>query len=139
MSAATCSKSEPVNERMEARLYVCETCVRDLRVDPEEKTRGRQLADALDERLRSLDPALGVVHRTVLCLNGCPQPCNIALRAPGKCSLRLGRLTASDAAPIVDLLLEYSVSRDGNVPPERWPATLRDKVTARAPPLGPAA
>lgn len=120
----------------QARLYVCETCVRDLKIGPEEQTRGRQLADALSGRLQARGLAARIIHRTVLCLNGCPSPCNAALRAPGKCSLRLGRLTPADAEPIVDLLLEYSSSRDGNIPPERWPATLRDKVTARAPPLG---
>lgn len=126
-----------MSEPAEARLYVCETCVRDLSIGAEEKTRGRQLADALDEKLRALAPGSQIVYRTVLCLNGCPNPCNVALRAPGKCSLRLGRLTPADAEPIVDLLLEYSSSHDGNIPPERWPTTLRDKVTARAPPLGP--
>jgi len=29
----------------DARLYVCETCVRDLPIAADEKTRGRQLAD----------------------------------------------------------------------------------------------
>ena len=121
---------------VEGRLYVCETCVRDLAVGPAERTRGRQLADALGDRLKVRGLAARVVQRTVLCLNGCPSPCNVALRAPGKWSLRLGRLTPADAEPIVDLLLEYSSSRDGNIPPERWPPTLREKVTARAPPLG---
>src|SRR5690348_1601735 len=107
----------------EARLYVCETCVRDLAVADEGKTRGRQLADAIVERLNAVGLKTWAVCRAVVCLNGCPRPCNVALRAPGKFSLRLGQLTPADAAPIVDLLLEYSASSDGNVPAERWPAT----------------
>jgi predicted metal-binding protein len=123
----------------EARLYVCETCVRDLAIAVEERTRGIQLADAIADRITAIGLAPSVICRTVLCLNGCPRPCNVALRAPGKCSLRLGRLTPSDAKPIVEFLLEYSASPDGNVPLQRWPAELRDKVTARTPPLGPKA
>lgn len=125
------------NALAETRLYVCETCVRDLALGAEEKTRGRLLADAVAARLRALRLPPAIVYRTVLCLNGCPRPCNAALRAPGKCSLRLGQLTPADAPHIVDLLLEYSASADGEIPSERWPTRLRDKVTARVPPLGP--
>lgn len=120
----------------DARLYVCETCVRDLPVGAGERTRGRQLADAVAERLEAIGRKAHTVHRTVLCLNGCPRPCTAALRAPGKYGLRFGRLTPVDAAPIVDLLLDYSASPDGDVPRERWPAALRDKLTMRTPPLG---
>lgn len=123
----------------ETRLYVCETCVRDRPVTAEEKTLGRQLADAIAERLRAADLPAGIVYRAVLCLNGCPRPCNVALRGPGKYSLRLGRLTLADVGPIVEFLREYSASPDGDVPPERWPAELREKLTVRTPPLGRAA
>lgn len=120
----------------DARLYVCETCVRDLPIGADKKTRGRQLADAVAERLRVAGLEAHAVHRTVLCLNGCPRPCTVALRAPGKYSLRFGRLTPADAESIVDFLLAYSASPDGDVPREHWPAVLGDKLTMRTPPLG---
>ncbi len=90
-------------------VYVCETCVRGLAIGAEEKTRGRQLADALVEKLRVFAPGAHIVHRIVLCLNGCPSPCNVALRAPGKWSLRLGRLTPADAEPIVRQCVKFGV------------------------------
>lgn len=121
----------------EARLYVCETCVRDAPPAALGKTLGRALAEAVAQRLADARLPPGIVCRAVLCLNGCPRPCTVALRAPGKASLRLGQLTPQDAEPIVEFLLEYCASADGDVPPERWPAGLRGKLTARAPPLGP--
>ncbi|HEX4043662.1 MAG TPA: DUF1636 domain-containing protein [Xanthobacteraceae bacterium] len=120
---------------MAAHLYICETCVRDLPVGAGDKTLGRQLADAVVERLRTIHSPSSVLHRVVMCLNGCPRPCNVALRGAHKCSLRLGRLTPTDATDVVDFFLEYAASPDGDVPWERWPAKLRDKVTMRTPPL----
>jgi predicted metal-binding protein len=119
-----------------AHLYVCETCVRDRPVSAGERTLGRQLADAITERLRTLSSASAAVHRVVMCLNGCPRPCNVAMRGARKHGFRLGRLTPDDAPDIVDLFLAYAASPDGDIPPERWPAHLRDKVTMRTPPLG---
>ncbi|HEY5208983.1 MAG TPA: DUF1636 domain-containing protein [Pseudolabrys sp.] len=120
----------------EAHLYICETCVRDRPVGAGEKTLGRQLADAITERLRTTRSSSGALHRVVMCLNGCPRPCNVALRGARRWSLRLGRLTPADASDVVDFFFAYAASPDGDVPPARWPAGLRDKVTMRTPPLG---
>ncbi|MGH7074005.1 MAG: DUF1636 family protein [Stellaceae bacterium] len=119
---------------MTARLYVCETCVRDRPVGGGDRTLGRQLADAISDRLKDFAATSSALQRVVMCLNGCPSPCNVALREPRKHGFRLGRLTPADAPAVVDLFLAYAESVDGDVPVERWPARLRDKVTMRTPP-----
>jgi predicted metal-binding protein len=114
-------------------LYVCETCVRDRPIAAGGASLGRQLAAEL-RRLLAGRADIEIVQRTVLCLNGCPKPCNIALRGAGKWSLRLGRLTPEDASRIVLLAREYAASPSGEVPPERWPAGLLERVSVRTPP-----
>jgi predicted metal-binding protein len=117
------------------RLYVCETCVRDQPVGDGERTLGRQLADVIGARLKAAPVAPDALHRVVLCLNGCPRPCNVALRGAYKHTFRLGRLTPEDARDIVELFRVYAAIPDGDVPPERWPARLLDNITMRTPPL----
>ena len=89
------------------RLYVCTTCVRDLRLTPGEASRGQRLADELEQRLAGGLPGSAAGPRLrflkVPCLNGCLRPCNVALRAPGKYNLRFSRLEPADAAAVLDL------------------------------------
>jgi predicted metal-binding protein len=115
-------------------LYVCETCARDRPVPAGGTSVGRQIAAAVARRLAQRDD-IGLVQRTVLCLNGCPNPCNIALRGPGKWSLRIGRLTPADVDRIVELACEYVASPTGEIPAERWPDGLRERVSVRTPPV----
>jgi predicted metal-binding protein len=116
------------------RLYVCETCVRDRPVGAEGLSLGRQLGVEVRRRLAEQGSAVELVQRTVLCLNGCPKPCTIALRGPGKWTLRLSRLTPADAGRVVELACRYAASPTGDVPPESWPAGLIEKVSVRTPP-----
>lgn len=120
------------------RLYVCEICVRDAPVSAGGDSLGRRLVAAVDRciALRKDGLPVSLTRRTVSCLNGCPRPCNIALRAPGKWTLRLGRLTPGDAEGVVDLAFAYAKSPTGEVPPEYWPRGLIEKVTVRTPPAG---
>ena len=120
------------------RLYVCTTCVRDLRLAPGEASRGQRLADELQQLLAggqaggAADPRLRFLK--VPCLNGCLRPCNAALRAPGKYNLRFSRLEPADAAAILDLAHAYLGHPNGDVPEADWPEALRGKRTVRTPP-----
>jgi predicted metal-binding protein len=117
-----------------ACLYICETCARDVPVTSGEKTHGQALMQAVRDELRAADLGPHFLCRAVICLNGCPKPCNVALRAPGRYTLRVGQLTLSDARRIVDLAREYSSSPLGDIPRERWPAGLWERLTVRTPP-----
>lgn len=119
------------------RLYACITCVRDLRLAPGETTRGQQLAEALGRRLDgegdgAADPRLHFLK--VPCLNGCLNPCNVALRASGKYNLRFSRLEPEDAAAVLEFARAYLEHPTGDVPEEEWPEALRGKRTVRTPP-----
>ena len=124
------------------RLYVCTTCVRDLRLAPGEPSRGRRLADEVGRRLDGDgDPRAGRSHHgprlhfiRVPCLNGCLSPCNAALRASGKYNLRFSRLQPGDAAAVLDFAGAYLDHPTGDVPEAEWPKALRGKRTVRTPP-----
>ena len=116
------------------RLYVCTTCVRDLRLAPDETSRGQQLADEVGRCLngRGTDPRLHFLK--VPCLNGCLRPCNVALRASGKYNLRFSRLEPEDAGAVLDFAHAYLDHPTGDLPEEEWPEALRGKRTVRTPP-----
>ena len=130
------------------RLYVCTTCVRDLRLAPGEASRGQRLAEELERGLSDRDGdhdrvdgaggADGAGSRLhfirVPCLNGCLSPCNVALRASGKFNLRFSRLEPDDAAAVLDFARTYLDHPMGDVPEEDWPEPLRGKRTVRTPP-----
>lgn len=70
------------------------------------------------------------VHmRSVECLNGCPHPCNAAVRASCKSLMRLSRLTPRDAAAVLQLTQLYAARQDGIVAEDAIPAGLRAKVS----------
>ena len=132
------------------RLYVCTTCVRDLRLAPGEPSRGQRLADELERGLYGRDgdgdpegdgdgnggiganPRLHFIK--VPCLNGCLSPCNVALRASGKFNLRFSRLEPEDARAVLEFARTYVDHPTGDVPEVEWPEALRGKRTVRTPP-----
>ncbi|MDJ0957399.1 MAG: DUF1636 domain-containing protein [Arenicellales bacterium] len=116
------------------RLYVCQTCVRDRRLAPDERSQGSLLGDAVDETLGRMGLSSELALRRVNCLNGCLNPCNIALRAPDKYNLRFSRLTPQSAASLVQFAIAYMQSSDGIVPVESWPDELKGNQTVCTPP-----
>ena len=115
------------------RLYVCTTCVRDLRLGPGEPSRGQRLADEVGRRLDG-DAGPRLHFLRVPCLNGCLNPCNAALRASGKYNLRFSRLQPGDAAAVLEFARTYLDHPTGDVPEAEWPEALRGKRTVRTPP-----
>lgn len=115
------------------KLYVCQTCQRDATLAPGTPSRGVRLSGALEHILRDARIANAMLVR-VACLNGCPNPCNVALRATRKFSLRLSRLDAAHAPAVVELLSAYVEHASGDVPVADWPARLATHSSARVPP-----
>ncbi len=115
---------------------MCQTCERDAPLAPGEASRGRRLADAVAEALEAHGGAQRLALRRVSCLNGCPSPCNVALRGQGKYRLRLSRMGSEDAPALVALALAYAAHATGDPPRESWPPGLAERLTVRAPPPG---
>ena len=69
------------------------------------------LSERLSERPEGAGDALNrdppVLLRKVRCLNSCPLPCSVALRAPGKWGYRLSGLLVSD----IDAVLLLATGR----------------------------
>ncbi len=119
------------------RLYVCTTCERGRPLAPDEASGGAALADAVERALAAERGGVaGVGLRRVQCLNGCLNPCTVALRGAGKVSLRFSRLGAGDAQAVAAFATLYRRSADGRVPGAQWPAALRGRLTVRTPPPG---
>lgn len=108
-------------------LYVCLTCDRYRTRPPGMPSCGTLLMRAISVDEQGL--AEHVRIRTVECLNGCPHPCNAALRALGKASIRLSRLTPQDGTAVRQLTRLYAESSDGLVPARAIPPRLRTKIS----------
>lgn len=115
------------------KLFVCRTCVRDLRLPPGERTAGENLYDAVEAALAK--DGGGVPLRGTACLNGCPSPCNASVRGHGKALIRFSRLTPDDAPALVRMARLYLKHRTGELADADLPESLRAKLSARAPAL----
>src|SRR5690242_20245640 len=105
---------------MGARIFICVTCDRYC-MDGQGPSRAARFATCVE----SAALGLPVTIRRVECLNGCPYPCNAALRDLGKSSLRFSKLDDKDAADLVDIAVRYAASPDRAVSTGR----LAHKVT----------
>jgi predicted metal-binding protein len=95
---------------MGARIFVCVTCDR-YSAGSQGPSRGALFATCVESTARGLP----VTIRRVECLNGCPHPCNAALRDLGKSSFRFSKLDEEDAADLVDIAVRYGASSDGAI------------------------
>ncbi len=118
------------------KLFVCRTCVRDLRLPPGEQTAGAKLYDALEAALAK-DGGGDVPLRGTACLNGCPSPCNASVRGHGKALLRFSHLTPEDAPALIRMARLYLKHKTGDLSEKELPDSLRAKLSARAPVLNP--
>lgn len=115
------------------KLFVCRTCVRDLRVPPGEQTAGATLYGALEAALAK--DGSDVPLRGTACLNGCPSPCNASVRGHGKALLRFSHLTPDDAPALIRMARLYLKHKTGELSEKDLPESLRIKLSARAPAL----
>jgi predicted metal-binding protein len=117
------------------KLFICRTCVRDLRLAPGEQSAGSTLYAAVERAVEAAGARLPL--RGTACLNGCPNPCNASVRGHGKALLRFSRLTPADAPALVRLALCYLAHRSGELAEAELPEGLREKLSARAPAFHP--
>ncbi|MCC6710481.1 MAG: DUF1636 family protein [Gammaproteobacteria bacterium] len=114
---------------MAAPLFVCVRCHR--HAPSRSAAAGAGLA--LAENLAALCGD-GLEVRQVACLNGCPQPCNVALRGSGRQSLRFSAVNLADGAALVAFAEHYWSLAPGADAVSALPATLRAKLTQTTPP-----
>ncbi len=112
-------------------LFVCTTCARDTR------GRGPTAGSAL---ARTLQRASAEAHggllwiREVACLNGCRNPCNVALRGGGRWTYRFSHCTLADVEALLGAALRYWQAPAGELADAALPGGLRHKLSARTPP-----
>jgi predicted metal-binding protein len=117
-------------------LYICRTCPRYEKLPlPGEMTRGMNLVAAVRTLAAGWKGAHGYRIMAAHCLNGCPAPCNVVLAGPSKTRLRFHKLTAEDAALVLEAAQLYYGTEDGEVPAERLPHALRGRLAASIPAL----
>ena len=108
--------------------------MRDKPLAPNERSLGRQLADAVADAIAANGLEAAIPLRHVSCLNGCKSHCNVALRGDRKFNLRFSHLRPTDAEAVLAIARAYVENETGNVPEDDWPAALHGKLTVRTPP-----
>jgi predicted metal-binding protein len=112
-------------------LHVCVTCGH-----PDEPRPGQRLHDRIAGLMTADEP---FALEPVTCLARCGDGCSVAATAPGKWGYLLGRLSPDHAEDLIAYARAYAASGSGAVMPSRRPASLKDVVIGRIPPLGAAA
>ena len=112
-----------------SRLFVCRTCTRGEPGPPGGQTRGERLAaDVVAQaRRRSLDT------RVVECLNACPRPCNVSLRASGRSTWRFSGVDHEHVDALLDFADRYATGAGDDALRRDCPPSLADKITACSP------
>lgn len=111
------------------RLFVCRTCKRDERVQPGAVSLGERLA----QRIAPIAGSAGIEVRIVECLNACPVPCNVSLRAPGRTAWRFSGVDDSHADALVEFARRYVSGVDDDRLIGDCATSLSGRVTARSP------
>ena len=121
----------------EATIFVCVSCRRPVEgCDAEDHDLpGPPLVAALQERL-----AGEITVTPVDCLAVCKRPCTLALAGSGKWTYLIGDLDADrHLEEIVEAARSYAASGNGILQWHERPASFRNGVVARVPPLATAA
>lgn len=108
-------------------MKVCVTCDR---YASNQGHVGEKLADAIE----GVGAAVSTRLRRVPCLSGCKHPGNVALGGPARWKIRLHGVRRENAADVVVLAEHYARAPGGELPVERWPVALRDKLAVLVPP-----
>ncbi len=114
-------------------IYVCRTCARAAHPGSSEAGAGLRLAEQISAALAAGGGELDV--REVACLNGCLQPCNVALRGSGRNTLRFSHVVEADVPSLIVFSRQYWASAPGQDVSESIPPQLRVKLTVDTAPL----
>jgi predicted metal-binding protein len=117
-------------------IFVCVSCRRPTDGGSGEVERpGIELADTLQSRLAIEAPLRAVVKR-VDCLAVCERPCTVALAGQDKWTYLIGDIDPQlHSEEILSAALSFEASGNGIVPLRERPASFRNGVIARVPPL----
>ncbi len=122
-----------VTESCRPRLIICTKCRAGHALGESAPTPGARLHAALEQLIVSA--AAPVDLRTVSCLANCERGCSGVIAMPGKWTYLLGLLSPEHAADLLAYGAAYAASASGTVLPSRRPASLRDVVMGRVPPM----
>lgn len=116
-------------------LYICRSCVwSEAKREQNGQRQGEKLLTSIKKLIIGKPLVRGTSVRGVFCLNGCKNPCNIALRSPGKHGLRYSGLSASNGKDVLALLNCYKNSKSGNEKEMRVPKSMQGKLSVCTPP-----
>ena len=117
-------------------LHVCTSCREPgTPREPWENRAGFKLYLELRDKVQASSLAPHVDVKPAECLSLCPRPCGISLSSPGAWTYLFGDQEPGQTADdIVDLLDSYVRSRDGYLPRDARPKTLRASILGRVPP-----
>jgi predicted metal-binding protein len=112
------------------RLFVCGSCG----LAPPE--RDGETRSPFAAAVAAVIADTGLELREVACLNGCLHPCNAALRAPARATLRFSALGPDDVAPLLAFAQDYWRAVPGTEAALALPAQLAARLATTTPPLG---
>ncbi|MBI4693404.1 MAG: DUF1636 family protein [Gammaproteobacteria bacterium] len=112
------------------RLFVCGSCG----LAPRE--RGGAMRSPFTAAVAAAIAGTGLELREVACLNGCLHPCNAALRAPARATLRFSALGPDDVAALLAFAQDYWRAAPGTEAALALPAELAARRAMTTPPLG---
>lgn len=118
-------------------LHVCTSCrPPGTPREPQEDRPGFKLYRELHEMLAEGPLGHHVEVRPAQCLSLCPRPCGIALSSTGAWSYLFGdQQPGATADDILECVSAYIETRDGHMPRERRPKSLRASILGRVPSL----
>jgi predicted metal-binding protein len=125
----------PLSEVCRPRLIICTTCRAGVPPAENVPTAGARLHAAIARAIARSPVTAGVELWQVSCLANCDRGCSGAITMPGKWTYLLGFLSPDHATDLLIYGATYAASLSGTVLPSRRPASLRDVVIGRVPPM----
>ncbi|WP_076070498.1 DUF1636 domain-containing protein [Sphingomonas montana] len=108
------------------------------REDGEGRRGGALLVAALRAVQSERAEYAGIAVQEMPCLFACQEACTVHFRAPGKVGYVLGRFAPDpdSARAILDYMVHYAASDEGQVAYRDWPAGVKGHFITRTPPAG---
>ena len=114
-------------------LVICTTCRAGLPIVQGEPPLGEMLHTTLARAITDSDASVRL--RSVGCLANCARGCSGVITMPGKWTYLLGFLAPALAGDLITYAATYAASANGAVLPSQRPASLRNVVIGRVPPM----